>query len=317
MYLNTFAQGLTPVDMTATEEFASLLSSAADLGVPAPSEVRYVSRNVVVNGLRFHLLEWGDPTAPALVVLHGGNQTAHSWDMANLVISGHFHVYAVDQRGHGDTEWPRDGERSRHAMADDVFRLIEGERLDAPIVMGHSMGGIVTMTLVAEHPGIARKVVLVDVGPAPTGNAAESIINFVRSAREFDSVEDFVQRVTAYDPFRSRQHIERTVRYNLMRRADGKFISKHDSRRWDGTAPVASIVGPSFEDGVRSRGLHSSPVLLVRGGLSHIVSEEAGEAFVQALPDARLVTVPNCGHNVHSQNTPGFLEAVLPFLLEP
>lgn len=317
MYLNTFAQGLAPIDMTGTEEFASLLASAADLGIAAPAKVRYVSRNVVVNGLRFHLLEWGDPAAPPVVVLHGGNQTAHSWDMANLIISGRFHVYALDQRGHGDTEWPRDGERSRHAMADDVFRIIECEGLDRPVVMGHSMGGIVTMTLVAAHPGIARKIVLVDVGPAPTDNAAEPIINFVRSAREFDSIAEFVDRVTAYDPFRSREHVERTVKYNLMQRTDGKFVSKHDSRHWGEVTPVARIVGPSFDDPARSGGLHSCPVLLVRGELSRIVSPDAGEAFVKALPDARLVTVPNCGHNVHSQNTPGFLDAVLPFLTAP
>jgi pimeloyl-ACP methyl ester carboxylesterase len=314
MYLNQFADGLEPRDMTQTDEFESLCISARDLGIDIPPRVRYVSRNVVVNGLRLHLLEWGSPTAPPIVLLHGGNQTAHSWDMVSLALSSQYHILALDQRGHGDSEWPRDGERSRHAMASDVRRIIESENIERPLVIGHSMGGIVAMTLVAAHPGIARKVVLVDVGPAPVDDAAEPILNFVRSAREFDSVEEFVERVAAYDPFRTRSHIERTVRYNLMQRSDGKFVSKHDSRHWGESKPLASILGPSFDDVARGKGLHSCPVLLVRGGLSHIVSPEAGEAFVRALPDARLVTVPDCGHNVHSQNSPGFLAAVGPFL---
>ena len=78
VYLNTFAPGIEPLDMTRTDEFASLVESARDLGIEAPAAVRYVSRNVVVNGLRFHVLEWGKPDRPDILLLHGGNQTAHS-----------------------------------------------------------------------------------------------------------------------------------------------------------------------------------------------------------------------------------------------
>ena len=63
-------------------------------------------------------------------------------------------------------------------------------------------------------------------------------------------------------------------------------------------------------------GFHAfaGPTLLVRGERSNILEADAATAFVGALPDARLVEVPDCGHNVHSQNTPGFLDAVAPFL---
>src|SRR5688572_10002059 len=112
-YFNTFAPGLASLDMTRTDEFASLVSSAHDLGIRVPAAVRYVSRNIVVNGLRFHFLEWGDPAAPPVLFLHGGNQTAHSWDLVSLALADRYHVIALDQRGHGDTEWPRDGEAGR------------------------------------------------------------------------------------------------------------------------------------------------------------------------------------------------------------
>ena len=83
MYLNQFAQDLNALDMTQSEEFASLVQSARDLEMNVELPVRYVSRNLVVNGLRIHFLEWGDPSAPPIVVAHGGNQTAHSWDLVN------------------------------------------------------------------------------------------------------------------------------------------------------------------------------------------------------------------------------------------
>src|SRR4029079_1604691 len=111
-------------DMTQTEEFASLVQSAHDLEIDVQLPVRCVSRNQVVNGLRIHFLEWGDPANPPIVVAHGGHQTAHSWDLVSLVLARRFHVIALDQRGHGDSEWPRDGEMSSIHMSDDLFTLI-------------------------------------------------------------------------------------------------------------------------------------------------------------------------------------------------
>lgn len=311
VYLNTFAPDTEALDMTGADEFASLLTSARDLGIEAPARVRYVSRNVVVNGLRFHALEWGEPGAPDVLLLHGGNQTAHSWDLVSLVLAGRFHVVAYDQRGHGDSEWPRDGEAGPEAMASDARRIIGQLGLRRPIVMGHSMGGLVTMTLLLAHQELVDRAVLVDVGPEITEEGAREIRDFVRSTAEFDSLDDFIDRVAVYDPYRSREHITRTARYNMMRRVDGKYVSKHDQRRSLLQVGAMQIPHrPSLDD---MRGV-TCPILIVRGENSHILAPDAAERFAATLPDGRLVTVPRCGHNVHSQNTPGFLAAVLPFL---
>src|ERR1700722_19519026 len=120
MYLNEFSQTLAPLDMTGSPEFASLLQSAGDLGIPHSPNVRYWSRQTVVQGLRFHFLEWGEPDAPAVLLLHGGNQSAHSWDLVSLHLADRYHVLALDQRGHGDTEWPRDQDSSVEAKAVDA-----------------------------------------------------------------------------------------------------------------------------------------------------------------------------------------------------
>src|SRR6516164_5588872 len=148
MYLNEFADTLAPLDMTKSAEFESLLESAADLGIPHSRDVRYVSRHTVVRGQRFHFLEWGDEGADAVLLLHGGNQSAHSWDLVSLHLSDRYHVLALDQRGHGDSEWSRDLDYSIQARAADATAFIDDRRLGAPILIGHSMGGQVAMRMV-------------------------------------------------------------------------------------------------------------------------------------------------------------------------
>jgi pimeloyl-ACP methyl ester carboxylesterase len=313
MHLNEFAADRGPLDMATADEFASLVQSATDLGLPHSPAVRYVSRNIVVNHLRLHVLEWGDPALPPVLLLHGGNQSAHSWDLVSLHLADRYHVFALDQRGHGDSEWVRDADYSAPAMARDAVAFIAQEGLDAPIIFGHSMGGMVTLTLAGQHPEIARGLVIVDVGPQVSEAGTRIIGNFVTKNREFDSIEEFIERVVRYDPFRSREHMERTARYNLIRRIDGKYISKSDRILHD-----ESFRRVRYEHAPRLamddvRGI-PSPTLVIRGAESNVLEPEGAEAFVRALPNGELVTVPDCAHNVHTQNTPGFLAAVQPFL---
>ncbi len=308
MFLNQFADTLAPADMTGSEEFASLLQSAADLGITPPRTPRYLSRQTVVRGLRFHFLEWGQPGTPAVLLLHGGNQSAHSWDLVSLHLSERYHVFALDQRGHGDSEWSREVDYSIQAKADDALAFLEDQGLGTPIVIGHSMGGLVALRMLLTRPGAARGLVLVDVGPELSPKGVEVIHNFVVHNVEFDDLDAFLDAVARYDRYRSREHIARTVRYNMLRRVDGKYVSKVDHRRVP--EPSATPVGPDDLAGVKV------PVLLVRGGESDILEPEAAQRFVAALPDGRLVTVPDVGHNVHGGNTSGFLAAVTPFLAD-
>ncbi len=312
MYLNRFADTAEPLDMTQTEEFRLLCASAADLGISHAPDTQYRSRNIVLRQLRFHFLEWGAPDAPAVVLLHGGHQSAHSWDLVSLHLAQRFRVLALDQRGHGDSEWARDVSYTNHEMSLDAEAFIAALGLERPILMGHSMGGRNSMLLVRHSPSLLRALVIVDVGPEVSDRGRAVIAGFVRDNEEFDDLEHFVRNVQQYDPYRSREHIERTVKYNMLQRADGKFVSKCDAnpRRLGvvrGTGPLENI---TLED-ARAFDL---PVLLVRGANSRILTADAAERFCDALPQGTLTTVPNCGHNVHGQNTKGFIEATTDFL---
>ena len=315
MYLNEFAEDLDALDMTDAEEFGSLLRSASDLGVAHQPGVRYVSRNTVVRRQRFHFLEWGDPAAPPLLLLHGGNQSAHSWDLVSLHLAGRYRVLALDQRGHGDSEWARDAAYGIGEMAEDAIAFSAQQRLERPILMGHSMGGRVTMEVLKRRPGLARAAVFVDVGPVISGEGTRAIRNFIQRNVEFDDLEAFIERVVEYDPYRTREHITRTVRYNLIRRADGKYIAKSDRVLHDASFRSArDSDGVPLSIGLEAVRAFDLPALVVRGGDSNVLTEQGAEDFAAALPQGQLRTVPDCGHNVHSQNTPGFLAAVTPFL---
>ncbi len=305
MYLNDFAPDLNARDMTSSPEFSSLLDSATDLGISHSRDVRYVSRHTVIRSQRFHFTEWGSPGDPQVLLLHGGNQSSHSWDLVSLHLSDRYHVFALDQRGHGDSEWNRELDYSIDAMVSDAAAFIADQQLDRPIVFGHSMGGRVTLTMAVEHPDLAQALVIVDVGPEISTEGAKVISNFVVNNVEFDDLDVFLDAVAAYDKFRSREHIARTVKYNMLRRVDGKYVSKVDHRR---------IPTPNRDLTLDDVATIGCPVLVVRGAESDLLTADAAERFVDRLPHGTLVTVANTGHNVHSGNTPGFLDAITPFL---
>ena len=146
-----------------------------------------------------------------------------------------------------------------------------------------------------------------DVGPELSEKGTKVIHDFVTHNVEFDDLDEFLDNVVKYDRFRTREHIARTVKYNMLRRADGKYISKVDHRQLPSSNAGARL---TLED-VK---VIPSPVLVIRGGDSDVFEPDAAQRFVDTLPKGELVTVPNCGHNVHSGNTPGFLDAINPFL---
>jgi esterase len=313
MYLNIFASGSAPLDMTGTDEFRSLLASAGDLGIPHAPDVPYRSCNIVLRQMRFHFLEWGRADAPPIVLLHGGHQSAHSWDLVSLHLAQRYRVLALDQRGHGDSEWARDISYSNHEMSLDAEAFIGTMGLERPVLIGHSMGGRNAMLLTRRNQALLRAVVIVDVGPELSEKGRAAIGGFLQANQEFDDLDHFVRNVRQYDPYRSREHIERTVKYNMLERADGKYVSKCDSnpRRLGivrGSGPLENI---TLEDAAG----FDLPLLLVRGANSNILAPDAAERFAAALPVGTLVTVPDCGHNVHGQNTKGFIAAVDKFLL--
>ena len=202
-------------------------------------------------------------------------------------------------------------------MARDALALLAAEGIERPIVMGHSMGGMVAMRLAALEPELPRAVVLVDVGPEVSQRGAEAIRNFVTRNVEFEHLDEFIDRVAAYDPLplprahgahrplQPRPALRRPLRQQVRPPAARPGVPQPPR------TPAGRVPAADAADGFHR---YPGPTLLVRGERSNILEAEAAARFAESLPGAELVEVPDCGHNVHSQNTPGFIEAVAPFL---
>src|SRR6266850_82401 len=133
--------------------------------------LRPLDRDVVVNGLRLHVLDWGGGDRTPLVLLHGFTGHAHAWDTLSIALQPHFHVYAVDQRGHGDSD-PADVYNAI-ASFDDISGVVDQLGLPSLVLVGLSMGGRNAMYFTSKRPDRVQKLVIVDIGPEISKRAAQ------------------------------------------------------------------------------------------------------------------------------------------------
>ena len=103
----------------------SLYEAARGMGVSFAQENQPTDKTVHANGLNFHYLEWGNPGKPDILMLHGVSQQAHSWDFVSLALSDRYHIMALDQRGHGDSDWAPGGDYSIEAQQSDIDAVVD------------------------------------------------------------------------------------------------------------------------------------------------------------------------------------------------
>src|SRR5215467_6259012 len=153
-------------------------------GAHIPNDLRYawrysegamnllgpIDRDVVVNGLRLHVLDWGGEGRTPLLLLHGFTGHAHAWDTLSIALQPHFHVYALDQRRHGDSD---PAEVYNPAVAfDDIGGVVDQLGLSSMVLVGLSMGGRNAIYFTSKRPEAVQKLVIVDIGPTISTRAA-------------------------------------------------------------------------------------------------------------------------------------------------
>ena len=152
----------------------------------------------------FHYLDWGQPDAPPVLMLHGMAQSAHTWDFSALALGDRYRLLALDQRGHGDSDWAPDGDYSLDAHLGDIGAFVEAMGLRDLVMVGLSMGGRNAFSFAALRPEIVKALVIVDIAPVSGRSGASAIRNFIERVDELDTFEEFVDRVKGYNPRRSR-----------------------------------------------------------------------------------------------------------------
>ena len=256
----------------------------------------------------------GPPDGPAVILLHGGGQTRHSWAgaMRGLVDRGYF-VVNYDARGHGESDWSPTGDYSMRALASDLRAVLSTVRGPAALV-GASMGGMTSFYAIgsSDHP-IAQALVMVDIVLRPAAAGAEKIHKFMMSHREgFKDLAEAADAVAAYNPDRPRPSDPSGLRKNLRLRDDGRLYWHWDPRL---LAISPSTEPPSFSNDLIEVSSHVTiPTLLVRGGHSDIVDDEGVAEMRRLVPQTEVYDVAGAGHMVAGDRNDAFNEGVISFL---
>ncbi|MBI5089779.1 MAG: alpha/beta hydrolase [Actinobacteria bacterium] len=254
-----------------------------------------------------------------MLLLHGGGQTRHSWGGTASVLAEHgFYAVNADLRGHGDSDWDPDGNYTLAMFQRDVEAWCR--MLGRPAVVGASMGGLAALWTEGSRSrdGLepaARAVVLVDIAHRSEPEGIQRIIDFMTGRPDgFASIDEAAEAVASYMPHRPRPSSNTGLARNLRLGDDGRYHWHWDPQFISGRA------GPhdasDFEQLADHARRLTMPVLLVRGQMSDVVSEDAAHEFLHLVPHARFVDVGGASHMVAGDRNDVFTDAVVQFLGE-
>ena len=277
-------------------------------GTPEPD--RYVS-GAEDNQLAADV--WGNPANRAVILQHGGGQTRHAWKgTGEALAEAGYYTVAFDARGHGDSSWVPSERYENEHMADDLASLIVGLGINDPVLVGASMGGMTSLEALGSDRVTASALVLVDIAPTIEIAGATRVMEFMRQKiNGFDSLEEVAETIAGYQPQRKQPRKLDGLAKNVRLGDDGRYYW-----HWD-PAYVTSKKGINTrqERMQESAAKLKIPALLVRGGLSDVLSEEGAQDFLQLCPQAEYANVGDASHMVAGDRNDLFTAAVSDFLL--
>jgi pimeloyl-ACP methyl ester carboxylesterase len=233
---------------------------------------------------------WGDPKGPLVVLQHGGGQTRHAWRGAGEALgNAGYHAVAFDARGHGDSGWAPADEYGQDYMVKDLIYVVEALGGKRPILVGASMGGGVSLIAIGESHLAAAALVLVDMAPRIEPEGRRRIQEFMAQKPEgFDSLQEVADAIGT----------------------DGKY-----HWHWDPARRRRQGDQTAYRERLYACANHLNlPTLLIRGGLSDVLSEAGAQSFLKQCPHAEYVNVANAAHMVAGDRNDIFADSVIGFL---
>lgn len=273
---------------------------------------------------RIHYLDWGNPTAPTLILSHGGFDHAHSWDRTARALAGDFHVIAPDLRGHGDSDWSTDGGYSIDKCVYDLAQLVDLVDRSPVLIVGHSFGGAVALRYAALFPENVAKVVAIEglgLSPKRLEEASQfeapdrwrSWIEARRASarrvpRCYPTIEAAVARMRERNDHLSLEQALHLTSHGVNRNEDGSY-----SWKFDPYFHGQPIFGGTDEELPEFWRRISCPTLLCIG-LNSWASNPAQDGRMAHFSDARLVEFADAGHWLHHDQFDQFLAELRAFL---
>lgn len=271
------------------------------------------------DGGRLVATVYGNAPRSALL-LHGGGQTRHAWRKTGLALGSSWQVIALDQRGHGASDWAKDGAYAFSDYARDaeaVARQITRETGLKPVAIGASLGGIAAL-MALDNPAdpAFSALCMVDIVPAMNPAGVDTVQGFMRAnaAEGFASVEEAADAVAAYLPHRPRPKSLDGLRRNLRHDPDGRWRWHWDPRFLDGPRSVNHEWDLTEQRLMQQAATLTIPGFLVRGAFSELVTDKAAEEFLKIAPTMTSVDVAKARHMVAGDSNDDFIAAISGFL---
>jgi pimeloyl-ACP methyl ester carboxylesterase len=256
----------------------------------------------------------GEPDAWPVLFLHGGGQTRHAWDKsAELVAKRGWRTISLDQRGHGESDWAKNGDYSFTAFCADCIAVVD-QLEKPPVLVGASLGGMASMLAEGiSDREVSSGLVLVDIAPQSNPEGIKRIGDFMRSGVDgFESLEDAAAAIAAYTPQRKRATNLEGLK-KVLRERDGRWYWHWDPRviQQARTEVVATRLLGLLDVAMSNIFV---PTLLVRGELSDVVTQAGIDLMVSRLPDITVVEVAGAAHMIAGDQNDQFTNAVNTFL---
>ncbi len=283
-----------PAWVAMAASLALAAAAAGDPRLPLVAEVRAQSaptptdRVVTVDGLRLHVVDWGNDSRQPLVLIHGLDRVARTFDPVAVHFSSAYHVVAYDMRGHGDSAWDPQGRYLVEDHVGDLAGIVAQLGLRNIVVWGNSTGGRVAQVFAGMRPDLVAGLIAEDVGPERPRQIADAYARRVQQeAAGWASEAELAAAVRKTNPGMSQAVLDAYVRHGARRTGEGRVVWKRDPNL------VKGFVETDLWRFVRNI---TAPSLYLLGGRSTIVAPSTQDELRRALPRVEIVTMPGLGH---------------------
>lgn len=288
------------------------------------SVVRPTSHFFVSQRLRLHYLDWGNEDAPPLIMLHGGLDHCRTWDWFVEALRHRYHIMTIDHRGHGDSQWVIGGLYELADHIHDLAQFIRQKELAPVTLIGHSMGGAVSLRYAGLYPDAVSKIIAIEgtgtwmqtaaeVHAIPVDVRMRALIDRIGdfSAKlplRFASVEEACARMQKANPTIPPDRVRHLTHYGVNRNEDGSY-----SWKFDNYIPLKGGTHTDDADAIHLYRRIECPVLMFHGKQS-FARNPATEGLTQHFRDARVVDLDNATHWLHHEQSDAIIAETKTFL---
>jgi pimeloyl-ACP methyl ester carboxylesterase len=283
-----------------------------------------ITNSFISQRLRLNYIDWGNPDAPPLLLVHGGRDHARSWDWVAEELRHDWHIIAPDLRGHGDSAWSPDGNYEMSAFVYDLAQLIHQLNLTSVSIIAHSMGGNIATRYAGLFPENVRKMVNIEgLGPSPKMLAERDATGIKkrfrqwiedkrnaagRTPKRYPNIEAAYERMKTENSYLTDEQARHLTVHGISRNEDGSW-----SWKFDNYLNIWAMFDMPEEDLLAIWKSITCPILMMYGANSWASNPEK-DGRINNFPTAKVVEYENAGHWLHHDQFDRFMTDVRAFL---